>query len=95
MSKRDYYWVNADVAAEAGRRMGLAAFGCMGTICALAYTRDTFLPADDDTAAAELIHCPLDEWKDIKARLIASGDIEVREDLIVPAATWARPEFDG
>lgn len=92
---RDFYWIDAEMAAEAGRRMGLAAFGCMATICALAYTRNTFLPANDDAAAAGMLNCQVAEWTEIKARLLTAGDLAIVDDLIVPAASWARPEMDG
>jgi hypothetical protein len=95
MHRREFYWVDLDTAIEAAHRMGLAAFGCMGTICALAYTRDTFLPAGDDAAAASLIHCSTDEWKEIKTRLLEGGDIAIADEVIVPAARWAKPELDG
>jgi hypothetical protein len=93
--ERKFFWVNPDEAIEAANRMGLAAFGAMGAICALAYTRDTFLPAGDDAATALEIHCSVEEWKEIKDRLLEGGDIVIRDDLVLPAAQWAKPELDG
>lgn len=92
---RDFYWVSPDGARECVQDVGIAAFGAMCSVLALAYVEHRFLPADRDADAAQALSCNPDEWTAAKTALLDAGYLTIADGMLMPCATWAKPELDS